>query len=154
MHFLMAIGYGLGKKCWNLEALFSGGWITAPVVRTPYYIIQRTCIHVYNNNTRINIIIVIIILLVLLAMFRQRTINYYPRTILMQEKRAVDVHWKAEKNSSILRRVWNVPIEVASRADELRLFPFVYAAKEKLSLWPQVRWRCAVVQQTVDMFRS
>ena len=29
-------------------------------------------------------IIIIIIQLVLLAMFRQRTIDYYPRTILMQ----------------------------------------------------------------------
>ena len=62
-------------------------------------------------------------------MFQQRTINYYPRMILMQERRAVDVHWKAERNSSVLRRVLNVPIEFASRVDELRLFQMVGAAK-------------------------
>ena len=43
-------------------------------------------------NTKYYIIIIIIILLVLLAMFRQRTINNCPRTILMQGRRAVDVH--------------------------------------------------------------
>ena len=38
------------------------------------------------------IIIIIIIQLVLLAMFQQRTINYCPKTILMQGGRAVGVH--------------------------------------------------------------
>ena len=36
--------------------------------------------------------IIIIMLLVLLAMFQQRTINNCPRTILMQGRRAVEVH--------------------------------------------------------------
>ena len=52
----------------------------------------------------------------------------------MQGRRAVNVHWKAERNSSILRRVLNVPILVASRVDELRLFQMVGAAKQKLHL--------------------
>ena len=77
---------------------------------------------------------IIIILLVLLAMFRQRTINYYPRTILMHGRRAVAVHWKAERNSSVFKRVLNAPIEAVSRVDELRLFQIVGAAKQKLRL--------------------
>ena len=52
----------------------------------------------------------------------------------MQGGRAVGVHWKAEKNSSVLRRVLNVPIEVASLVDKLRLFQMVGAAKQKLRL--------------------
>ena len=52
----------------------------------------------------------------------------------MQGRRAVEVHWKAELNNSVLRRVLNVPILVASRVDELRLFQIVGAAKQKLRL--------------------
>ena len=56
-------------------------------------------------------------------MFWQRTINYYPRKILVQGRRAVDVHWKAERNGSVLRRVLNVPIEVASSVDWVYAVP-------------------------------
>ena len=58
-------------------------------------------------------------------MFRQRTLNNCPKTILMQGRRAVEVHGKAERNSSVLRRVLNVQIQVASCVDELRLFQTV-----------------------------
>ena len=50
----------------------------------------------------------------------------------MHERREVAVHSKAEKNSSVLKRVLNAPIEAASRVDELRLFQIVGAAKQKL----------------------
>ena len=46
----------------------------------------------------------------------------------------MDVHSKAERKNSVLRRVLNVPILVASRVDELRLFQTVGAAKAKLRL--------------------
>ena len=52
----------------------------------------------------------------------------------MQGRRAVEVHWKAELNNSVLRRVLNVPMLVASRVDDLRLFQMVGAAKQKLRL--------------------
>ena len=52
----------------------------------------------------------------------------------MRGRRAVDVHSKAELNNSVLKRVVNVPILVASRVDELRLFQMVGAAKQKLRL--------------------
>ena len=44
------------------------------------------------NDTLVAKGLINITVLVLLAMFWQRTINYYPRTILMQGRRAVDVH--------------------------------------------------------------
>ena len=67
-------------------------------------------------------------------MFRQRTINNCPKTILMQGRRAVVVHWKAKRNSSVLRRVLNIPILDASLVNELGLFQMVGAAKQKLRL--------------------
>ena len=107
------------------------------------------------------IIIIIIILLFSLAIVRQRTLNNCSRTILMQGRTAVEVHWKAEMNKSVLRRDLNVPIKVASRVDELRLFQMVGAAKQEaasssswfpernsekmLSFWPQITWRYVVV---------
>ena len=52
----------------------------------------------------------------------------------MHGRRAVAVHWKAERNSSVFKRVLNAPIEAVSRVDELRLFQIVGAAKQKLRL--------------------
>ena len=94
--------------------------------------------------------------LVLLALFRQRTIN--PRTIqsiLMQGRRALDVYWKAKRNSSVLRSVLNVLIEVASLVDELRRFQMV-VIDFRNEMWRRccpsdLRFRDGCVQHTVEI---
>ena len=72
-------------------------------------------------------------------------------------------HWKAELNNSVLRRVLNVPMLVASRVDDLRLFQKRSRScvwqqlisgkeyEEMLSFRPQVTWRYVIVQQTVEI---
>ena len=106
------------------------------------------------NDTLVAKGLINIILLVLLAMFWQRTINYYPRTILMQGRRVVDVHWKAERNSletclecsdwGCLPCWWVQAVPdgrhgEAEAATGSSWFP-EWNSKKMLSLWPQVPW--------------